>query len=66
LTLVGNSAKEFSNAEIYPPAGYVIGMFVMSIFLAFRYRDVRLWFPAPLPKQAKAPGGVPALNETKP
>jgi hypothetical protein len=56
---------DFSSAEMYPMFGYGIGMLVMSIFLAFRYRDVRLWFPLKPPKQAKAPNSVPALEETK-
>jgi len=36
----------FSLAEAYPITAYVVGMTVMLIFLAFRYRDVRRWFPA--------------------
>ena len=36
----------FSLAEMYPVAAYVVGMTIMLIFLAFRYRDVRRWFPA--------------------
>jgi len=37
---------EFSLADTYPLFAYAIGMTVMLIFLAFRYRDVRRWFPA--------------------
>jgi len=37
---------EFSLADAYPLFAYAIGMTVMLIFLAFRYRDVRRWFPA--------------------
>jgi hypothetical protein len=36
----------FSLADAYPLFAYVIGMTVMLIFLAFRYKDVRRWFPA--------------------
>lgn len=36
----------FSLADGYPIFAYVVGMTVMLIFLAFRYRDVRRWFPA--------------------
>jgi len=57
----------FSTAEAYPLMGYAAGMLIMSIFLAFRYRDVRLWFPVRVkaPKQAKTPNSVPVLNKTK-
>jgi len=30
----------------YPPIIYGIGSLGMVIFMAIRYRDVRLWFPA--------------------
>jgi hypothetical protein len=30
----------------YPPFIYGIGSLVMAIFMAIRFRDVRLWFPA--------------------
>ena len=36
----------FSLADAYPVMAYAVGMTVMLIFLAFRYRDVRRWFPA--------------------
>jgi hypothetical protein len=36
----------FSLAEMYPVVAYAVGMAIMLIFLAFRYRDVRRWFPA--------------------
>jgi hypothetical protein len=36
----------FSLADAYPVMAYVVGMTVMLIFLAFRYKDVRRWFPA--------------------
>jgi hypothetical protein len=36
----------FSLADAYPLFAYAIGMTVMLIFLAFRYKDVRRWFPA--------------------
>ena len=36
----------FSLADIYPVVAYTVGMTVMLIFLAFRYKDVRRWFPA--------------------
>jgi len=36
----------FSLADAYPLFAYVVGMTVMLIFLAFRYRDVHRWFPA--------------------
>jgi hypothetical protein len=36
----------FSLADIYPLFAYIIGMTIMSIFLALRYKDVRRWFPA--------------------
>ena len=36
----------FSLADAYPVFAYAIGMTVMLVFLAFRYRDVRRWFPA--------------------
>ena len=61
---IGDTTNPYSLAEVYPPAGYVIGMLVMSVFLVFRYRDVRLWFPVRLPKQAEAPGRLPALTRT--
>jgi hypothetical protein len=40
----------FSLAEMYPIAAYGVGMTVMLIFLAFRHRDVRRWFPARVKK----------------
>jgi hypothetical protein len=42
----------FSLAEAYPVFAYVVGMTVMLVFLAFRYRDVRRWFPAKRKKKA--------------
>ena len=36
----------FSLADGYPLFAYAIGMTVMLIFLVFRYKDVRRWFPA--------------------
>jgi hypothetical protein len=36
----------FSLADGYPLFAYATGMTVMLIFLAFRYKDVRRWFPA--------------------
>lgn len=64
LINISDVTKDFSNAVAYPAMGYLIGMLVMSIFLAFRYRDVRLWFPARPPKQAKSPSRLPALTQT--
>ncbi|MDX2034668.1 MAG: toll/interleukin-1 receptor domain-containing protein [Blastocatellia bacterium] len=48
--LLMSQAETPSIAEIYPLFAYAIGMPVMSVFLAFRYRDVRRWFPAKTPK----------------
>jgi hypothetical protein len=39
-------SENFSLAEMYPVVAYAVGMTVMLIFLAFRYRDVQRWFPA--------------------
>ena len=41
-------------------------MLVMSIFLVFRYRDVRLWFPAKAMKQAESPARLPASEQGEP
>ncbi len=38
--------ENFSLADFYPVVAYTVGMTVMLIFLAFRYKDVRRWFPA--------------------
>jgi hypothetical protein len=38
--------ENFSLADFYPVMAYTVGMTVMLIFLAFRYKDVRRWFPA--------------------
>ena len=41
----------FSLAEAYPLFAFIVGMTVMLVFLAFRYKDVRRWFPAKVQKQ---------------
>jgi hypothetical protein len=42
---------EHDLAVIYPGFAYLAGMLVMSIFLLYRFRDVRRWFPARAPKK---------------
>jgi hypothetical protein len=50
FTSAGNTyyseSNKFSLAEAYPILAYVVGILVLGIFLIFRYRDVRRWFPA--------------------
>jgi hypothetical protein len=48
--LLISQAETPSIAELYPLFAYVVGMPVMCVFLACRYRDVRRWFPATPPK----------------
>lgn len=47
LNAIGDN---FSLAEAYPVTAAVVGGVVMVIFLAFRYKDVRRWFPAKILK----------------
>lgn len=44
------SDQLFNLSESYPLFAYMIGMIVMALFLAIRFRDVRRWFPAKAPK----------------
>lgn len=44
-------ADKFELTLFYPAVAYVVGLTVMAIFLAYRYRDVRRWFPAKTPKK---------------
>lgn len=37
----------------FPGVAYFVGMPVMAIFLLYRFRDVRRWFPAKAPKRTK-------------
>ena len=48
--LLISEAETPNIAKLYPVATYVVGMPVMLLFLAFRYRDVRRWFPARAPR----------------
>ncbi|MFN0085806.1 MAG: TIR domain-containing protein [Blastocatellia bacterium] len=45
-SLLMSQAEAPTIAETYPVLAYVAGMPVMLVFLAYRYRDVRRWFPA--------------------
>lgn len=45
------AAIKWEATLLYPAVAYVVGMTVMGIFLAYRYRDVRRWFPAKSPKK---------------
>lgn len=53
--IVGNEQEDqqFNLAETYPLFAYMAGMPILTLFLAFSFRDVRRWFPAKTPKEKK-------------
>ncbi len=45
------AANNYTLTLTYPLYAHVVGMTVMGIFMAYRYRDVWRWFPAKSPKK---------------
>jgi hypothetical protein len=39
-------------SSYFPPVIYLVGNLLMIIFIAVRYKNVHLWFPARVPKKA--------------
>jgi hypothetical protein len=39
-------------SSYFPPVIYLAGNLIMIIFIAVRYKNVRLWFPARAPRKA--------------